>query len=285
MKRELKCWASWIGVLPISIVAGILVTFPVHWVLYRTLSGGDSPFITPYPELPERVLSPFFSSLVIVWVGSKIAPAHKFITAIILAAIWIFFAGVTFTMAYFGVHLGKFQYYLIGGGLPVIMGVVGSIVGLYQVRNILKGERQVVIEEKEIALEEKVENSTNTYQTDLLNLLFIGIFVLSLYYVIVRNIFFVFLLCFNVFLIIFSLREKLYTTVIMKISLAKNIVLAVVLLIGLLNQTLGLYATVFCLGLQIIDFIRHFITAHLLEKSNHKILLQNTSNKRTTNQQ
>ena len=140
MKRGLKYWASWIGVLPISLIAGILITFPVHWVLYRTLSGGDSPFITPYPELPERILLPFFTALVIVWVGSKIAPEHKFITAVILAVVWVFFAGVTFAMAYFGIHLGKFQYSLTAGGLPVIMGVVGAIVGLYQVRKKLKEE-------------------------------------------------------------------------------------------------------------------------------------------------
>ena len=141
MKRGLKYWASWIGVLPISIISGILITFPVHWVLYNTLSGGDSPFITPYPELPEKILSPFFTALIIVWVGSKIAPEHKFITAVVLAVVWVFFAGVTFAMAYFGIQLGKYQYSLIAGGLPVIMGIVGAIVGLYFVRKKLKEEK------------------------------------------------------------------------------------------------------------------------------------------------
>jgi hypothetical protein len=66
MEKGFKYWLSWISVLPISLISGVLIIFPVHWVLYQTLSGGDSPFIAPYPELPEKILQPFFTALVIV---------------------------------------------------------------------------------------------------------------------------------------------------------------------------------------------------------------------------
>lgn len=134
MDKGFKYWLSWIGVLPISIIAGVLVTFPVHWVLYWTLSGGASPFITPYPELPEKLLQPFFTALVFVWVAPFIAPQHKFKTAVILAALWIFGAGVTFVFAYWGYRHNNYQLYITAGGLPIIMGVVGAVVGLYLVK-------------------------------------------------------------------------------------------------------------------------------------------------------
>ncbi|MBK9760311.1 MAG: hypothetical protein IPO90_10175 [Flavobacteriales bacterium] len=134
MDRGFKYWLSWIGVLPIALVAGVLVDFPMHWILYRTLSGGDSPFITPYPELPERIFAPFFRALVIVWVGSFVAPEHKFKTAVVLAALWIFGAGGAFVLGSLGVHTDHAQLNLTAGGLPVIAGVVGAVVGLYLVK-------------------------------------------------------------------------------------------------------------------------------------------------------
>jgi hypothetical protein len=134
MDKGFKYWLRWIAVLPISLIAGILVTFPVHWILYRTLSGGESPFITPYPELPERVLQPFFTSIVIVWVASQIAPQNKFNTAIVLATLWIFAAGTVFALVSFGFQPESTQLNLIAGGLPIIMGVIGAVVGVYIVK-------------------------------------------------------------------------------------------------------------------------------------------------------
>jgi len=139
--RGLKYWLWWIGVLPISLLAGLLVDFPVHWFLYRTLSGGDNPFITPYPELPERILAPFLRALVIVWLGSLIAPEHKFKTAVILATLWIFGAVVSFVLGYLGFHTDSVQLNLTAGGLPVIMGVVGAVFGLYLVKRKLSEQQ------------------------------------------------------------------------------------------------------------------------------------------------
>jgi hypothetical protein len=145
MDKGFKYWLSWIGVLPISLIAGVLVDFPVHWVLYQTLSGGDNPFITPYPELPERILAPFFRALVIVWISALIAPEHKFKTAVILATLWIFGAGATFVLGYLGFHTDNIQHNLTVSGLPIIMGVVGAVVGLYIVKKKISEEQTKTI--------------------------------------------------------------------------------------------------------------------------------------------
>lgn len=133
MDKGFKYYLSWIGVLLFSLSAGFLVQFPVHWVLYWTLSSGDTPFITPYPELPEKVLQPFFTALVVVWVAAECAPQNKFKTAVIFATLWIFGAGASFVLGYLGFHTDNIQFNLTAGGLPVIMGVIGAVVGLYVV--------------------------------------------------------------------------------------------------------------------------------------------------------
>ncbi len=141
MDKGFKYWLRWVGVLPISLIAGIVITFPFHWVLYRTLSGGTEPFITPYPELPEKILQPFFTALVIVWVASLIAPHHKFKTAACIATLWIFGACGAFILGYLGYHSNNIQLNLTAGGLPIIMGISGAVVGIYLVKKKLSKEQ------------------------------------------------------------------------------------------------------------------------------------------------
>ena len=135
-------WLRWVGVLPISIIAGVLITFPVHWGLYQTLSGGDSPLVSPYPELPERILQPFFSALTIVWVSSLIAPKYKFKTSVTLAVIWIFIVCVLF---YLGYSSENIQMNLNAGGLPIISGIIGSFVGVYLVKKNLTENQKALL--------------------------------------------------------------------------------------------------------------------------------------------
>ncbi len=142
MNRGLGYWLRWIILLPVSFIAAILVDFPVHWVLYNTLSGGESPFITPYPETPELVLVPFFRALTLVWVSSQVAPEYKFKSSIVLSTFWVFMAGFTFALGYFGVSIGTTKLNLTAGGLPVVMGVVGALTGLYFVRKRLTSDKQ-----------------------------------------------------------------------------------------------------------------------------------------------
>ena len=106
VKRGIKYWLRWIGILPISLLAGMLSSFPLHWILKNTLSNSYSPLITPYPELPERILTPFAMALTFVCVSSWIAPEHKFKTAILFAVIWILGIVNMFVLLDYGIILG-----------------------------------------------------------------------------------------------------------------------------------------------------------------------------------
>jgi hypothetical protein len=131
MNRDFKYWIRWVFVLPISFLVGFLVDFPVHFVLYSTLSGGENPIIYPYPKFPELLLAPFFRALTFMWVCSKLTPEYKLTTAIVFAAIWIFGAGGGFFLSYIGFQDGISQFNLVTGGLPIIFGVIGVILGLF----------------------------------------------------------------------------------------------------------------------------------------------------------
>ena len=142
--KGIKYWLLWIAVIPFSILAGLIVDFPLHWILFRTLSSGNSPFITPYPELPEKILGPFFRAFIIVWISSQIVPEHKFKTAMLFATIWIFVAGASFAIGYYGVKIDNTRLSLTTGGLPVLTGVIGAVVGLYIVKRNLDYQVEII---------------------------------------------------------------------------------------------------------------------------------------------
>ncbi len=129
-KRNFTYWFRWLAVLPSALLAGIVASFPLHWVLYSTLTS----FIEPYPELPERILFPFVMAVAFIWAGSYIAPEHKFKTAIALFGIWIFLLGGFVFLTLTGSELAGRQLYFQGGGIGPIMAVVGAITGLFIVR-------------------------------------------------------------------------------------------------------------------------------------------------------
>ncbi|MGB7207413.1 MAG: hypothetical protein WBD27_02020 [Pyrinomonadaceae bacterium] len=121
----------WIAVLPGSLLIAALSLFPVHWILYLVITR----FVEVYPEMPERILGPAIVSAVFVWVGSRISPAYKFETSIVLFGIWMFLigGGVFLTLGdgdWFGGRL-----YFQGGGVPTIMAVIGAAVGLFVARS------------------------------------------------------------------------------------------------------------------------------------------------------
>jgi hypothetical protein len=134
MSEKTKEILSWISVIPGSLMAGIIIRFPVHWILYRTLSGGESPFVTPYPELPETLLAPFFAAMVVIWVSAELAPRYKFNVAIFMTVLWTFIAGGAFTLGYIGYEIPAIKFKLVAGGLPIAIGILGSLVSLYIVK-------------------------------------------------------------------------------------------------------------------------------------------------------
>jgi uncharacterized membrane protein YfcA len=113
-------------------MAMLLSVFPLHLVLYQTLTG--SGLIEPYPETPERLLGPLAATLAFVYVGSRIAPRRKVETAVVLFGATLLISGAAIGLGYSGARAGNQQYYLRIGGIPAIAGIVGAFIGLYLVR-------------------------------------------------------------------------------------------------------------------------------------------------------
>lgn len=130
MEKDFTYWLRWLAVLPGALLSGILASFPLHLVLYSTLTS----FIEPYPELPERTLFPFVMAAVFVWAGSSIAPEHKFKTAVVLFGLWLFLLGGFVFLTFTGFDWMGPQLYFQGGGIGSIMAVIGAVTGLFIAR-------------------------------------------------------------------------------------------------------------------------------------------------------
>lgn len=130
MKKGLAYWLRWIAVIPGALIAGILASFPLHWILYSTLTK----FIDPYPQLPERILFPFVAAIVYIWIGSRIAPDNKIKTAVILFGVWLFLLGGVVFLTLSGTNFKGRGLYFQGGGIGPVMAGVGALVGLYIVK-------------------------------------------------------------------------------------------------------------------------------------------------------
>lgn len=123
-------WLRWLAVIPGALTAGVLAAFPLHFAVYSTLRN----FVVPYPELPERILSPFVIAAVFIWAGSRIAPEHKAASSAVLFGIWMFLVGGFFFLALSGASWMGSQLYFRGGGLGPIAAITGALVGLYIAR-------------------------------------------------------------------------------------------------------------------------------------------------------
>jgi hypothetical protein len=126
----------WIAVLPAAAIAAILVSFPLHLVLYQTLTG----FIEPYPAAVERVLFPLFAAVAFIWFGARVAPCRRRDAAILLFGIWMIMLGVSAGSAIGGARFGSTQITGQYNGLGLLFGAFGALIGLYFVlRGIERG--------------------------------------------------------------------------------------------------------------------------------------------------
>jgi len=133
--NQTKYWLRWIAVLPGALGCALLLLFPLHWVLYQTFSS----WIEPYPELPERVLTPFVIAAGFIWGGSRIAPSHKMETAVVLFGLWMVLMGGVITFTYFvGSIYGQYIFFR-AHGLATAMAFIGTLCGLLIVRKQTKG--------------------------------------------------------------------------------------------------------------------------------------------------
>ena len=122
-------WLRWVAVLPAALLAMVLSAFPLHFVLYQTLTG--SGIIEPYPETPERVLMPLVGAIAFIWVGARVAPNHKVKAAKVLFTLWLLLLGAVVVLVLSGTDLGGLQFNLESGGLGPVMAFIGAVAGLY----------------------------------------------------------------------------------------------------------------------------------------------------------
>lgn len=121
----------WLAVIPGAVLASILSMFPLHFALYYMLTQ----FVEPYPELPERLLTPGVIAGTFVWVGAKIAPARKLETAVVLFGLWMLWLGATLAIVLFHVKIAGLQFASNYGGLGPLAAFIGAVVGFLIVKN------------------------------------------------------------------------------------------------------------------------------------------------------
>lgn len=103
MKKYNKDVLHWLAVLPGSFIAGLLVLFPLHWILYWLLSSSGEPdafSIRFFTQLlgdkytlysVETFLSPIVTMITMIITSYIIAPRYKLNTSIIIASSWVIF--------------------------------------------------------------------------------------------------------------------------------------------------------------------------------------------------
>lgn len=137
MKSSTKNLLRWIAVLPGALLAGILATFPLHWILQlKSMDGTFLGFIELPPEAfvsIEYALYPLVIALVFIVVGASIAPSFKFRVACALAVLYVLFA---LGALIFAVNIGLQTSIGIRAAGPVI----GIILGLLIVRQKTKSD-------------------------------------------------------------------------------------------------------------------------------------------------
>lgn len=144
MNRGFTYWLRWLAVMPGAVLAGLLATIPLHFVLYQTLTG--SGIVDPYPEFPERLLTPFVVCLGFVWSGARIAPEYKFETAITLFGIAMIMLGGFVFLAAFGERWMGSRLFLRGSGLGPLLAIAGAVTALYLARK--ESRQETKTEEK-----------------------------------------------------------------------------------------------------------------------------------------
>jgi hypothetical protein len=134
--NKLKYWLRWSAVFPGAIIAGLLATFPLHWILYFTLAKGE--IISGVDIKPiEYLLYPFVIAVIFVLAGYKIAPKYKFKTAIVLFGLylimWLTFSIISlFKGNIYGIDM-KFSF-------RTILSLIGSFVGLFIAKKIQRNK-------------------------------------------------------------------------------------------------------------------------------------------------
>jgi len=136
MNTKIKYWLRWVAVLPGAFIAGLLITLPLHLLLYMAFAYNGMLF--GIIELPPRAdigieytIYPFFIAVAFILAGYKIAPKYKFRTAIVLFGIYTILWLVVSLMSLFGGNIYGFNAQFSG---RTVLAFLGAILGLYLAR-------------------------------------------------------------------------------------------------------------------------------------------------------
>ena len=222
-------------ILPIGILSGIIATFVLHLLLVNTLSH----FVTPYPQLPERILTPFAFCTFFVFGGSIVSPFNKSITAILLFAfqitlIEIFIFLIQYKIDWFG-KVMEFN----EQGLPTYLAIIGGYIGFY-----LTSKQDVDIDSNELKDDKKGEVSIHLVSAIIFNL--------CIYNDSLRSILFSILLLLSSVSLYFTIKDKLYSSTRMVFLIIRDCLLVCLYLTGLILKEKGVLISFFCLLLTII---------------------------------
>lgn len=127
----------WICVVPAGIIAAVLISFPVHWLVMVNLGGWG---IDPVVEIRdsntlrniESLLQAVFGPLALIYFAARTAPSHKKITSVLFAGIIVLGAPI---LAYF--------YNMISNGSGIffeptfarfLANVIGAVGAMYLIR-------------------------------------------------------------------------------------------------------------------------------------------------------
>lgn len=137
--EKFKYWFRWIGVLPGAIIAGMLATFPLHWILYFTLVKGEVVSGVNIEPI-EYLLYPFIISVTFIYSGYKIAPKYKFKTAIILFILYTICWLTIITFSFLKGSLGGVN---LDFSFRTVLALLGSFVGIFLAK---KSDKQKIDE-------------------------------------------------------------------------------------------------------------------------------------------
>ena len=146
-EQSVLYWIRWLLVLPGALVFGFLVTFPFHWILQFVFGfRSNEPdllslsFILKILKIDsvdslEYLLYPAIIAVTYIVVGQKIAPKHKFKTAVILFALYavVWAVGLLVSLnTNFEISIRTF------------LALAGAILALYYVKDKQKIKRDVL---------------------------------------------------------------------------------------------------------------------------------------------
>lgn len=133
---DIKYWLRWIAVFPGAIMAGLLATFPLHWILYLAFAQDGTIFgiieLSPGANIfTEQLLSPFIIAVTFIFVGYKIAPKYKFKAAVVLFGVYSIAWLALIAVALSGSSFYGITMHFSG---RMVLALLGAIIGLYEVK-------------------------------------------------------------------------------------------------------------------------------------------------------